>query len=242
MFSSHLVAATLAQAAPAETHNLTDLILGSDPVVQFVLLLLVLFSVASWGIIAWKLVILSRVGTQNQAFLNKFWESERLEDAFAVLDKHELSPAAQVFKAGYRELRRLTEGKPKGAENLAPDAMNNLLRAMRRAKNSQGMSLESALPVLATIASSSPFIGLFGTVWGIMRAFQKIGITGAATLATVGGPISEALIATAVGLFAAIPAVMGYNYFSSRVRRLLTDTENFSSDFLNIVQRHFVKG
>lgn len=231
--------------AQAQNESIWELILGGELLVQLVLLLLVLMSVVSWGIILSKWLTLRKIESQNAAFLKKFWDSNRLEDAFAVVDSFEASPVAQVFRSGYRELRRLTDDRPMTEGNeatLPPDRMNNLHRAMRRAKAAQRMSMERFLPFLATTGSASPFIGLFGTVWGIMRAFQKIGVTGAATLSTVGGPISEALIATAVGLLAAIPAVMAYNYFVSRLRKILTDTDNFSSDFLNIVQRHFVRG
>ena len=240
MFPAHL-ATQLADTANQQ--SLWELVLGGELLVQLVLLLLVGFSITSWGIILNKWALMRKVRAQNDAFLKIFWDSERLEDAFTVIEQHDLSPVAQVFRAGYRELRRLTDDRAKGGEpSLSADSMNNLQRAMRRARSSQLMSLERYLSFLATTGSASPFIGLFGTVWGIMRAFQKIGATGAATLSTVGGPISEALIATAVGLLAAIPAVMAYNYYVSRIRHIMADTDNFSADFLNIVQRHFVKG
>jgi len=228
----------LAEAQPSE--SLMELIIGGELMVQLVLLVLVLFSVGSWAIILTKLRLQGAARKENDAFLKIFWESDRLEDAFAEVDAHPNGPVAQTFKAGYRELRRLT-GEDIPAKRLPPEAMDNLTRAMRRARAAQLKTLENHLPFLATCGSASPFIGLFGTVWGIMRAFQKIGLTGAATLSTVGGPISEALIATAVGLLAAIPAVMAYNFFVSRNRGVMTDTDNFIADFLNLIQRHFVR-
>jgi biopolymer transport protein TolQ len=119
--------------------------------------------------------------------------------------------------------------------------IDNLIRALRRAASTELTSLERLIPFLATTGSTAPFIGLFGTVWGILRAFQKIGIEGTASIAVVGPDIAHALIATAVGLAAAIPAVMAYNYFNSRIRVLTTEMDNFSDDFLNIVKRHFSK-
>jgi biopolymer transport protein TolQ len=146
-----------------------------------------------------------------------------------------------VFKAGYVELSKLTSSGSDAQNNggVAISGEDNLVRALRRARTVERTELGRLTGFLATTGSTAPFIGLFGTVWGILRAFQKIGITGQASIATVGPDIAHALIATAVGLAAAIPAVMAYNYFSGKVRLLGTEMDNFSDDFLNIVKRHF---
>jgi biopolymer transport protein TolQ len=142
------------------------------------------------------------------------------------------SPVAAVFTAGYRELARLSAG------GAAQDAEANLERALRRAAQVERTQLEQYVAVLATTGSTAPFIGLFGTVWGILQAFLKLGQPGsAATIQVVGPDIAHALVATAVGLVAAIPAVMAYNYFLSSLRILETEMDNFSSDFLNLVKR-----
>ena len=139
-------------------------------------------------------------------------------------------------------MHKLTnDGTGTGTEEMDLGLSDNLARSLRRAATVESTSLERSIPFLATTGSTAPFIGLFGTVWGILRAFQKIGITGQATLQVVGPDIAHALIATAVGLAAAIPAVMAYNFFVSRLKVLDTEMDNFSSDFLNIVKRHFRK-
>jgi biopolymer transport protein TolQ len=147
-----------------------------------------------------------------------------------------------VFRAGYVELSKVTAQKKEGSEGGMSEELGgieNVERALKRAAASEVTHLESQVPFLGTTASAAPFVGLFGTVWGIMRAFHDIYRMGNANLATVAKPISEALIATAVGLFAAIPAVIAYNYFVSKIRVLDSEMTNFSNDFLNIVRRHF---
>jgi biopolymer transport protein TolQ len=154
----------------------------------------------------------------------------------------------EVFDAGYRELTRLLKGSggtSKSSQESSPPeikagGLENVGRALRKAQTQVITELESALTFLATTGSTAPFIGLFGTVWGIMGAFRNIGATGSANLATVAPGIAEALIATAVGLFAAIPAVVAYNYFLNWVKVLASEMENFSSDFLNIIERHLM--
>jgi biopolymer transport protein TolQ len=147
-----------------------------------------------------------------------------------------------VFRAGYVELSKVTAQKKDAEAGGMHDELGgieNVERALKRAAASEVTNLEAQVPFLGTTASAAPFVGLFGTVWGIMRAFHDIYRIGNANLATVARPISEALIATAVGLFAAIPAVVAYNYFVSKIRVLDSEMTNFSNDFLNIVRRHF---
>jgi biopolymer transport protein TolQ len=147
---------------------------------------------------------------------------------------------SQTFRAGYIELARLkkTSGED---QTMLGGGIENVERALRRAQNSESTALLALTPFLATVGSTSPFIGLFGTVWGVMKAFNDIGRMGSANLATVAPGISEALIATAVGLLAAIPAVIAYNYFLSSIKNLESEMDSFSSDFLNIVKRHFFR-
>jgi biopolymer transport protein TolQ len=170
---------------------------------------------------------------QSNLFLELFWKSRRLDQVYEQLGRFPESPVAAVFKAGYTELSRLS------ADGNIDDAdTSNIERALRRSTNTELAKLEALIPFLATTGSTGPFIGLFGTVWGILRAFQKIGATGQATIQTVGPDIAHALVATAVGLLAAIPAVMLYNYFVGRIRSLAGEMDAFGADFLNLVKRH----
>ncbi len=218
----------------AASPGILELILQADLVVQLVLLGLVGMSVTCWVIIFGRQAAIRRAVRESAAFLDVFWSSRRLDQVYERCDDFPHSPLAEVFRAGYVELHKLT-----GAETPAEFATDNLARSLRRAANSELTQLERAIPFLATTGSTAPFIGLFGTVWGILRAFQRIGVTGQATIQTVGPDIAHALIATAVGLAAAIPAVIAYNHFTGRLRLLHREMDNFSADFLNIVKRHF---
>ena len=152
------------------------------------------------------------------------------------------SPVSEVFRAGYTELAKLQKRRQENPEGTGDELMGDIesvQRALDRARTTAITDMESRVPLLGTTASAGPFIGLFGTVWGIMNSFRNIGAKGAANLATVAPGIAEALVATAIGLMAAIPAVMAYNYFSRRIRVLSAEMETFSSDFLNIVRRRF---
>ncbi len=228
-----------------------DIVLNSGPIGIGVLLLLIGASVASWAIIAIKYFHLRDAHRQTVRFLDFFWQSKRLEDVYAESEKLSTSPISQLFRAGYVELTKVTSNSaaPTKADAGAPvpgkvadtAGLENIERALRRASVSELTYLESKVSFLATVGSAAPFVGLFGTVWGIMGAFQDIYLQGNANLATVAKPISEALIATAVGLFAAIPAVVAYNFFLSKIKVLEGEMESFSSDFLNIVKRHFFR-
>ncbi len=232
--------ASVAAAPAVGEAGILDLILDADIIVQAVLLILVGMSVACWVIIFSKASAVRRATDASAEFLDAFWASRRLDQVYNQADKYKGSPIAEVFKAGYVELHKITEGGGgSGKGDLDLGLTENLARSLRRASTVELTNLERMIPFLATTGSTAPFIGLFGTVWGILRAFQKIGETGQATLETVGPDIAHALIATAVGLAAAIPAVMAFNFFNSRLRVLNNEMENFSSDFLNIVKRHF---
>jgi biopolymer transport protein TolQ len=216
--------------------------------VQFVLLLLLIFSVVSWAIIFMKYISYRKVKKANKAFQDAYGASSKLSDLLPLVKQMESSTLAEVFKAGYAELANLTKKVREVKENTDSSPMNmelkgidNVERSLNRACEEEMTKLEAFLGFLATTGSASPFIGLFGTVWGIMDTFKGIGAKGSATLAVVAPGISEALIATAMGLAAAIPALIFYNYYISRVKVMNMEMENFSSEFLNIVERHYVK-
>lgn len=225
-------------AAPAKGINYWQVMTGGGPVVVGVLLLLLASSVACWGIIFRKVLHLRKAQSESLLFLDAFWKEKRLDTVYRQAEELVTSPVAQVFRAGYVELSKIN-ASPEALRD--PGSIENIERALRRTTNSELVHLESTIPFLATTAAAAPFIGLLGTVWGIMGAFHDITQAGNASLTTVAGPIAEALIATAVGLFAAIPAVVAYNYFASRIRTLENEMENFGADFLNIVKRHFLK-
>jgi len=234
----------LAQAPLAAGLNYLEIITHSGPIGIFVLGLLLAASIASWAIILIKYLHLRQAQQQSAQFLDAFWQSKRLDAIYQAAEKLSMSPVSQVFRAGYIELSKVTAAPADAAgeqRNELAGGIENVERALRRAMVAEGTYLESKVAFLATTGSAAPFVGLFGTVWGIMGAFQDIYLQGNANLATVAKPISEALIATAVGLFAAIPAVVAYNFFLSKINVLRSEMESFSSDFLNIVKRHFFK-
>ena len=210
-------------------------------VVQLVLVVLCLFSVVSLGIIFFKFRQVYRANSQSEKFLDFFWKVKKFDSINAQLDRFTDSPLAVLFSEGFSELKKLME---KGEERDEPEVIStdlggveNISRALRRATTSEITRLEKYLTFLATTGSTAPFIGLFGTVWGIMTAFKGIGETGSASLAVVAPGIAEALVATAVGLVAAIPAVMGYNHFQHKIKVLISEMDSFSTEYLNIVQR-----
>ena len=206
------------------------------------LLILVTLSVLTWAVVVAKFFYLRKIGKVGATFTKSFWDSRSLNELNSRLDDHDYSPNREVFRNGYAELVRGSQLKEQAAspEMAIHAAMDNLHRALGKAKMTEKRRMERYLPLLAISASASPFIGLFGTVWGIMGAFEGIARTGSASLAAVAPGISEALIATAFGLAAAIPAVVGYNMFSSRIRHLLGQLDGFTADFLNIVERYLV--
>ena len=224
----------LTAPAAGSSISVLSLILDAGLVVQFVLLVLVLMSLVCWAIIFQKFFRLWSASRQSAKFLDLFWGSKRLDAVYENCSQYRRSPVAEVFKAGYQELAKVTQGGKK-----SDDATDNLTRTLRRATSVESTGLERYMAFLATTGSTAPFIGLFGTVWGIMQAFAKLqNSTGAATIQVVGPDIAHALIATAVGLAAAIPAVIAFNYFNASIRVLNTEMDNFSADFLNIVKRH----
>ncbi|GFE57041.1 protein TolQ [Geobacter sp. AOG1] len=218
---------------------------GTGLVVKLVLLILLYFSVVSWAIIFYKLLQVHRANSESERFLEFFWKTKRFDAINAQVDRFANSPLTVLFSEGYGELKKLMD---RGEQKEEPDVIStdlggidNISRSLRRATTSEITRLEKYTTFLATTGATAPFIGLFGTVWGIMTAFKGIGETGSASLAVVAPGIAEALIATAIGLVAAIPAVMGYNHFQHKIRVLIGEMDSFSTEFLNIVQRSFAK-
>lgn len=217
--------------------------------VRFVLLLLLFFSIASWAIIFNKFRFIRKANKESDLFLDLFWNSRSLAEALAQSKRHRYSPLSRIFRVAYAELRKVTKAESPSASKgtrqrgrLSQDraAMENIKRTLRRSVSAELTGLNKAVPFLATTGNTTPFIGLFGTVWGIMNSFRSIGLKGSATLAAVAPGISEALIATAAGLAAAIPAVVAYNYFASKIQVMESEMHNFSADFLNLVERELI--
>jgi biopolymer transport protein TolQ len=226
--------------------GVVDLVLRSGPAAKFVLLLLLVFSVVSWGIILHKLWYVRRVQKQTATFRDIFRRSTKFSEVQAVCRTFEQSPLVGIFQAGYAELN--TQLKQAAQEMSSPGSapgrptlksLPAVDRALLRAAAVEVAKLERRLPLLATTASITPFIGLFGTVWGIMTSFQRIASVGSTSLGVVAPGIAEALIATAAGLFAAIPAVYFYNHFVAEVKDLTAAMDDFALEFLNIAERNF---
>jgi len=223
--------------------SITQMILHAGPVGQMVMLLLLFFSVVSWSIIFMKFKLFRKVRLDSEDFLETFWTSGNLNEASEAAEEFVYSPEASVFNAGFSELKKINKIRARG-EDAGPETlemqlatMDNLKRALRKAEDEEVNKFGSLLPFLATTGSATPFIGLFGTVWGIMVSFHDIGQRGSASLAVVAPGISEALVATAAGLAAAIPAVIFFNYFSNKLTAVQYNTQSFSTDFLNLVER-----
>jgi len=223
--------------------SLLGMILDAGLMVKFVLLILLVFSIISWTIIFIKLRSYRRIRLENEAFNSDYQNSTKLSDLLPASRKFPFSTMAEVFRAGYAEMTKTNRISRDSArpEEISLSSLDNVERALNRACSTEMTRLESALGFLATTGSASPFIGLFGTVWGIMETFKSIGARGSATLAVVAPGISEALIATAAGLAAAIPAVIFYNYFLNKSRTMVQEMDNFAGEFLNIVERYLIR-
>ena len=217
-----------------EKLSIFELIANASPLVQVVMLLLLLASVASWVMIFQRFFALRRVQGEIEDFEDHFWSGIDLRQLYTELEKEEsLNGIETVFVSGFKEYTRLTEQASGDAESV----MQGVQRAMRIALTREEQRLETHLPFLATVGSTSPYVGLFGTVWGIMNSFRSLANMSQATLASVAPGISEALVATAMGLFAAIPAVIGYNRFSAKVEMLMNRYEAFSDELIGILHR-----
>jgi biopolymer transport protein TolQ len=233
--------------------DLIHMISNAGIVVQIVLLLLLFFSVTSWAIILVKYRYIKRAFKQSAEFTEYFWKSRDLSNAFGKAKQLHGSPMARIFRIGYMELKKTSQtGDDAGSDSSAEfddslsfskqfAGIDNVKRALRRATNTEMTRMIQMVPFLATTGNTAPFIGLFGTVWGIMNSFSGIGQRGSASLAVVAPGISEALVATAAGLAAAIPAVIAFNFFMNKIRIVETELQSFSADFLNIIERDILR-
>lgn len=215
-----------------------SIILHSGPIGIAVMLLLIVMSVWAWLIIIAKLRVLKKMQNLSEKFLTQFWEAKSFSELNVRVKDMVYSPAREVFRAGFNEMIRVLQTREKRSAHN-PIVFDTVRRSLARQKMIEESLLSSNVSVLAVCASAGPFIGLFGTVVGIIRAFHEIGASGASSLAAVAPGISEALVATALGLFVAIPAVVFYNIISSRIRKHLVLLDGFSSDFMNILERHY---
>ncbi|SCC31303.1 protein TolQ [Gilliamella intestini] len=218
--------------------NIIDLFLQAGFLVKCVMLLLLIFSIISWAIIFQRTKILGKAKKQIEQFDNSFWVADDLNVLFdkAKFNKEEIRGTEHIFYSGFKEFSRLYQINP----NMAEAALDGASRSMRLSMNRELDNLELHIPFLGTVGSISPYIGLFGTVWGIMNAFISLGEAKQATLKLVAPGIAEALIATAIGLFAAIPAILAYNRLSLSVSRIEQSYLNFIDEFSAILQRQAV--
>jgi biopolymer transport protein TolQ len=226
--------------------DIVHMVMNAGAVVKLVLLILSLFSVVSWTIIFMKWRLLRKARQETTYFLDLFWHAMDFNEIYRECDMLRYSPVAHLFGSAYAELRRARKGQtaacgPSGEETGPQALIVHVERMLKRTTMDQTNRMERALSFLATTGNTAPFIGLFGTVWGIMESFRGIGLKGSANLAVVAPGISEALIATAAGLAAAIPAVVAFNYFNNKVMALRTEMDVFSSDFLSLVERQAIR-
>lgn len=224
--------------------NLTETIKNSSFTVNLILLFLIVVSAVSWGIIVYKFIQYRKAVLETEKFVSIFWKNMSHDEIMEKSKNMNESPVAQVFKAGYNEFNETRDSwEKKGIAVVGTkveELTENVNRAMFRESHSKIQVLESKLQFLATTASASPFIGLFGTVYGIMNAFQVIAKTGSATLGSIAPHLSEALVTTAFGLIAAIPATIFYNYFNSQLQRFDHESMNVTTDFVNQIKRNNV--
>ncbi len=222
--------------------DLIPLLQRSRGVVLFVVIVLALLVLLCAFVIVYKMIAISMAQSQSIRFLDRFWQSKRLDDIYKVAQDLKSSPIAAMFRAGYVELSKVKKSQAQAQEANMHDRMDdsdNVERALARARLAENTKMENLLPFLATTGSAAPFIGLFGTVWGIMDAFLAIAKAGQAELGAVAQPIAEALVTTAMALASAVPAVVAYNWFQRRLKVLNAEMVNFGNDFMNIVKRHF---
>lgn len=225
---------------PAEV-GVVEALRSASLIVQLTMLLLAFMSIVSWAVILSKWNLFKNNTVNNTPFEDIFFKASSLDEIFDISKSYPRSSLASVFRSGYSELKKIISSKnTTGSSNLL-SGMDNLQRALNKAVSNEISYMERRLSFLATTGSVSPFIGLFGTVFGIMNSFQQIGAMGSANLAVVAPGISEALIATGFGLFAAIPAAVFYNHFINEIKKAELQFNNFVTDFLNISKRNFFK-
>jgi len=243
-----LLASPVAQVGPPQSGpGIFQFFLESGLMAKMVLALLVGFSVASWAIMIWKQTQVRKANRQSERFLEAFRNSSRFSEVNSVAGGLAASPLVGIFQAGYAEI----DAQIKAAQGAHGEdgegtgkayrirSLGALERTLRRAIAVETRQLARGTPFLATTAASTPFIGLFGTVWGIMVAFQQIGFSGSSSIVTVAPGIAEALVNTAAGLAAAIPALIGYNHFAARLREIRGRMEDFALELVNLAERNF---
>ena len=232
-----------AQFESAARPGMFDIIRDVGPVGWIVAGILVSMSLASWAIMLGKFFHFRRATAQTREFLEVFRRSQRFSEVASVTDDLDASPLVGLFRAGHVEIdsqvKHSRQADATGTAGFRIRSLEALDRTLRRAINLEVTVLGKGTSFLATTAAASPFIGLFGTVWGIMVAFQEIALSGSTSLVAVAPGIAEALINTALGLAAAIPALMGYNYFSNRIRQVRSEMTDFSLEFINLAERIF---
>jgi biopolymer transport protein TolQ len=230
-----LIALLFWQAEAGPTRNLLELVLEASLIAKFVLLMLIFFSIASWAIILTKTFAFNKLKRQNNTFLTMFRQSSRLAEVYSACQPYRDSPLVGVFLAGYQEI-------DKQLRTTATPSIKSLQavgRALQRAAITETTRLEKGVSWLASTANASPFIGLFGTVVGIIIAFQGLSLTTQASVQAVAPGIAEALIATAAGIAAAVPAAMGYNHFLNKIKLITAEMDDFSLELLNLIERNF---
>jgi biopolymer transport protein TolQ len=232
----------LAQIPGEASKGIWELVLEADPVAKFILILLVLISIASWTIMIGKVFHLRRAREQSRGFIEIFRDSQRFSEVNAAADEHSASPLVGIFQGGYVEI----DGQVKAMRSAGEDSsryviksMGSVERTLRRAAAVEQQELTRHLHFLATTAAASPFIGLLGTVWGILIAFNDIGVTGSTSIVAVAPGIAQALIATFAGLAAAIPALVAYNVLTAQIRVIRDEMQDFVLEFINLAERNF---
>jgi biopolymer transport protein TolQ len=234
----------LAQVDSASRINIFELFIRSGPMAWFVASVLIGLSLASWAVMIARYLQFQRASSQTGSFLAVFRKSQRFSEVASQADRLQASPLVSLFRSGYIEIdaqvKAYNQDHPEDQKAYKIKSLTGLERSLNRAANVEVALLSRGTGLLATTAAASPFIGLFGTVWGIMVAFQDIGASGSTSLVAVAPGIAEALVNTALGLGAAIPALMGYNYFAHRIRDFRTQMTDFTLEFLNLAERNFL--
>ncbi len=224
--------------------GLWQMVAEAGPIVKLVLLTLLVFSIISWAIIIYKMLLLRKVEKEGALFYDLFWDKSQFSVIADLTGSYANSPLTALFNSAYKELKTIMSeaaSAGKGAGAITAADLERIKRILVKEGAVEMAQLEHAVPFLATTGNTAPFIGLFGTVWGIMNSFRSIGTKGSANLAVVAPGISEALIATAVGLVVAIPAVIGYNHLISRTGHIARDIDNYSSDLINVSEKQLIK-
>jgi biopolymer transport protein TolQ len=218
--------------------KLSDLIIQSSVFAKIILLILVVFSVVSWAIIIFKYFEVHRSLSSSASFLKEFRRSRNLEKSFGTLSKMPGSPLSAMYASAFIELESFASPQEQNKKiTIDDEGLNHVAEAIDRTGTDEILRLEKYVVFLATTANASPFLGLLGTVWGIMESFAEIGVRGTATLAVVAPGIAEALIATVAGLAAAIPALIGYNYYINKIRRIAGEIDNFKSELFTAIKK-----